>query len=74
MMWNAQSPPSPPLTLLPQPQHLKRLLSENRWRRGPPDRTIKTHKEAKTVMYLLWELNPGCLASQAWFQSLMCGL
>lgn len=42
----AQSPPSPPLTLLPQPQHLKRLLSENRWRRGPPDRTIKPHKEA----------------------------
>ncbi|KAJ8340924.1 hypothetical protein SKAU_G00332150 [Synaphobranchus kaupii] len=26
-------------------RHLKRLLSENRWRRGPPDRTI-THKDA----------------------------
>ncbi|KAF4084094.1 hypothetical protein AMELA_G00124840 [Ameiurus melas] len=57
-----------------KPQHLKRLLSENRWRRGPPDRTIKSHKEAKTVMYLLWKLNPACLASQAWFQSFMCGL
>lgn len=49
------SPVSPisPLTLLPQPQHLKRLLSENRWRRGPPDRTIKTHKEAVSFFFLL---------------------